>query len=187
MNPITELIDVLTRTQSLRPQIDAAGQALVDSLKSGGKILTCGNGGSAADALHLSQELIGCYQGHRRPLPAVCLCADATALTCICNDFGYEQIFSRQVTALARPGDILVGFTTSGNSSNVLAAFDAAKAAGIRTILVGGKDGGKARGRCDLEVIIPSASTARIQEVHTVVIHCWLDQVEKQFNPAATC
>lgn len=186
MNPFNELIDVLSRAQALQPQIDAGGRILVDSLKSGGKILTCGNGGSAAEAQHLAQELLGRYQGRdRRPLPAVCVNADGTVLTCIANDFGYEQVFARQITGLGRPGDVLVGFSTSGNSPSVLAAFAAARTAGLRTILLGGRDGGQARGRCDLEILVPSPNTARIQEVHALIIHCWLDGVDRAFATPA--
>lgn len=183
MTPFAELIEVLTRAESLQPAIASGGRAIVDCLKAGGKLLTCGNGGSAAEAQHLSQELLGRYQGKdRRPLPAVCLNADATVLTCIANDFGYEQVFARQVTGLARPGDLLVGFSTSGNSPSVLAAFAAARTAGIRTILLGGRDGGLARDLCDLGILVPSPNTARIQEVHAVVIHCWLDLVDREFT-----
>jgi phosphoheptose isomerase len=166
----------------LEPVIAVTGQAILACLKSGGKILSCGNGGSAADAMHLTEELVGKYSAPRRALPAICFSADPTALTCIGNDYGYEQVFSRQVEAFARPGDILVGFTTSGNSPNVLAAFTAAKHAGALTILVGGKDGGRARGLCDFELIVPSSNGARIQEVHTLILHSWLDLVDAEFS-----
>jgi phosphoheptose isomerase len=182
MNPITELSDVLAKSRTLEPLIIASGLAIVACLKAGGKVLTCGNGGSAADAMHLSEELVGKYRAARRALPAICLSADATALTCIGNDYGYEKTFSRQVEAFARPEDIVVVFSTSGNSPNVLAAFAAAKKAGARTIFLGGKDGGKARGQGDFELIIPSANTARVQEVHTLILHSWLDQVDAEFS-----
>lgn len=184
MNPITELQDVLEKTRQLEPLMAASGQVIVASLQAGGKILSCGNGGSAADAMHLTEELVGKYQAPRRALPAICLSADPTALTCIGNDYGFEQVFSRQVEAFARPGDVLVGFTTSGNSPNVLAAFAAARTAGATTILLGGKDGGRARGKCDFELIVPSGNTARIQEVHTFILHAWLEQVDRQFSAA---
>lgn len=115
-------------------------------------------------------------------MAAISLVADATALTCIGNDYGFEQVFARQVEALARPGDVLVGFTTSGNSPNILAAFAAAKQAGAKTILLGGKDGGRARGLCDFELIVPAENTARIQEVHTLILHSWLDAVDAEFS-----
>lgn len=181
MNVFTELTEVLAKSQQLEPVIAATGQVIVACLKGRGKILSCGNGGSAADALHLVEELVGRYNAPRRALPAICLNADATVLTCVGNDFGFEQIFARQVTALAGPGDVLVVFSTSGNSPNVVAAIAAAKVAKARTILLGGKDGGRARGQCDFELIVPSANTARIQEVHTLIIHSWLDQVDREF------
>ncbi len=184
MKPIGELLDVLTKSQALEPMIETTGRALVDCLKRGGKAFSCGNGGSAADALHFAQELVGRYKVNRRALPAICLNADVTALTCIGNDYGYDQVFARQLSAFAKPGDVLVGFSTSGNSPNVLATFAVAKALKVTTILLGGRDGGQARGRCDYELIIPSQNTARIQEVHTLVLHSWLDYVDKEFDPA---
>lgn len=181
MNPRTELIEVLERSRNLEPEIVRTGEVLLTCLKAGGKVLTCGNGGSAADAMHLAEELLGLYDRSRRALPAVCLCGDATTLTCIANDHGYERIFARQIEALGRPGDVLIGFSTSGNSPNVLAAFAAAKAQGVRTILLGGKGGGQAHGRCDFELVVPSDNTARIQEVHTLILHSWLDRIDAEF------
>ena len=169
---------MLAASAALAPAVDAAGEAILASLRSGGKLLTCGNGGSAADALHLAEELVGRYRIDRRALPAICLNADVTALTCIANDYGYNAIFSRQVEALGRSGDVLVGFSTSGNSPNVLAAFAAARARGVITILLSGKDGGQARTQCDHALVVPSATTARIQEVHTLVLHQWLEAID---------
>jgi len=185
MKPISELLDVLAKSQQLEPMIDTTARLIVDCLKRGGKVFSCGNGGSAADALHFAQELVGRYKINRRALPAICLNADVTALTCIGNDYGYDQVFSRQLSAFARPGDVVVGFSTSGNSPNVLATFAVAKTLQVSTILLGGRDGGQARGRCDYELIIPSQNTARIQEVHTLVMHSWLDYVDREFDPAA--
>jgi D-sedoheptulose 7-phosphate isomerase len=178
---LEELLSVLTASKVLEPAIAAAGELLINSLRQGGRILTCGNGGSATAAQHLAEEFLGRYQALRRPLPAMCLNSDPATLTCIANDFGYEQVFSRQVEALATPTDVLVGLTTSGNSANVLAAFATARTRGAKTILLGGKSGGRARGQCDAEVIVPSLHTARIQEVHTLVLHCWLEQVDAAF------
>ncbi len=175
---LEELRAVLAASAALAPAVDAAGEAILASLRSGGKLLTCGNGGSAADALHLAEELVGRYRIDRRALPAICLNADVTALTCIANDYGYNAIFSRQVEALGRSGDVLVGFSTSGNSPNVLAAFAAARARGVITILLSGKDGGQARTQCDHALVVPSATTARIQEVHTLVLHQWLEAID---------
>src|SRR5689334_9137654 len=120
---LEELTALLADSYSLENAVIRAGDAILASLRRGGKLLTCGNGGSAADALHLAEELVGRYNAERRGLPAVCLNADVTALTCIGNDYGYDRVFSRQVEALGRPEDVLVGFSTSGNSPNVLAAF----------------------------------------------------------------
>ena len=175
---LEELRSVLTASTALAPVVSTVGEAILTSLRQGGKLLTCGNGGSAADALHLAEELVGRYKIERRALPAICLNSDVTALTCIGNDYGYDAIFARQVEALGRRGDVLVGFTTSGNSANVLAAFAAARARGIITVLLSGKDGGKARTQCDFPIIVPSATTARIQEVHTLVLHQWLEAID---------
>jgi D-sedoheptulose 7-phosphate isomerase len=128
--------------------------------------------------MHLCEELIGRYKRTRIPLPALCLNSDATALTCIANDFGFEQVYSRQVQGLGKSQDILVCFTTSGNSPNILAAIDASTERGVQTILVSGKDGGKASGRCTVEIIVPSTETARIQEVHTLILHHWLEKLD---------
>ena len=178
IDSIAELRAVLQATEALSPQVESASHAILESLKNGGKLLTCGNGGSAADAMHLAEELVGRYHKDRRALPAICLNADPTAITCICNDYGYEKVFSRGIEALGKAGDVLVGFTTSGNSANVLAAFAAAKSLGITTVLLAGRDGGKARGSCDHEIIVPSDSTSRIQEIHTLVLHQWLESID---------
>ena len=175
---LQELSAVLASCISLEDAVNQAGDAIRDCLFRGGKLLTCGNGGSAADALHLAEELVGRYDLERRGLPAVCINADVTALTCIGNDYGYDRIFSRQVEALGRPGDVLVGFSTSGNSPNVLSAFRRAQDLGLTTIFLGGKDGGLAKGRCNHEIIVPSFRTARIQEVHTLILHQWLETID---------
>lgn len=175
---IAELRAALKSAETLAPQVDSAGIAILKALKCGCKLLTCGNGGSAADAMHLAEELVGRYHRDRPALPAICLNADPTAITCICNDYGYEKVFSRGIEALGKPGDVLVGFTTSGNSANVLAAFAAAKSLGITTVLLAGRGGGKARGSCDHEIIVPSDSTSRIQEIHTLVLHQWLESID---------
>ena len=175
---VTELIETLNSSLFLEETITETCSVIINAIQNGGKLLTCGNGGSAADALHLSEELVGRYNKERRGLPAICLNADVTALTCIGNDYGYDYLFSRQVEALGRPNDVLVGFTTSGNSANVLAAFKKAKEYGIVTIMLSGKDGGKAKGTCDYELIIPSNNTARIQEIHTLILHQWLEEID---------
>src|SRR6266850_1319634 len=175
---LDELSSLLASCRSLEDAVMNAGRAIMACLHREGKVLTCGNGGSAADALHLAEELVGRYKAERRALPAICLNADVTALTCIGNDYGYDSVFSRQVEALGRPGDVLVGFSTSGNSPNVLAAFRKAQEIGLTTIFIGGKDGGLAKGFCNYEIIVPSSTTARIQEVHTVILHHWLEAID---------
>jgi len=170
--------------QSLLEQqttFDRAADAVVAALKAGNKILSCGNGGSAADALHLAEELIGRYRGNRLALPGIALNADPTAITCIANDFGYDDIFSRQVEGLGKPGDILISFTTSGNSKNILRAIETAGPRGIKTISFLGKTGGQAKGKSDFEIIVPGTDTARIQEAHTLLMHALLECVEQAF------
>ena len=170
--------------QSLAAQqaaFDRLAAATVQALRAGNKILTCGNGRSGADAMHMAEEFIGRYRSNRRSLPAVCLNADPTALTCIANDFGYDEVFARQVEGLGTRGDVLVCFTTSGNSANCLRAFAVAKARGLVTIALLGKDGGKAKGVADFEIIVGHRDTARIQEAHTVILHALLEVVEREF------
>ena len=177
------LADVAISTaNSCTASIDDAARDIVASLRDGGKILTCGNGGSAADALHFAQELTGRYKVDRRALAGICLNADPCAMTCIGNDYSFKQIFSRQVEALGRPGDVLVAFSTSGQSANVITAIEAAYAAGMKVILLTGWDGGKAAGRCLHNVVVPSTNTARIQEIHTMIFHTWLDAIDAAFQ-----
>jgi len=175
---LSDLVATLERFRPLLPIVEAAGAEIRRAVLAGHKLLTAGNGGSAADALHLAEELVGRFDRDRPSLPAIALCADPTLLTCIGNDYGFDRVFSRQVEGLGRPGDVLVVFTTSGKSPNILLALEAAKQRGLRTIAVLGKDGGPARGRADYEIIVPSQVTARIQEVHTFVLHSWLTLLE---------
>jgi D-sedoheptulose 7-phosphate isomerase len=177
---LNDLIAVLERFRPVQPAVETAGSILVEALRAGGKILTCGNGGSAADAAHMSEELVGRYKGERRSLPAVCLSVDGALLTCIGNDYGFDALFSRQVEGLGKPGDVLVTFSTSGNSTNILNAIQAAKRIGVKVVSLIGKDGGKAKGLSDVDIIVPGNVTARIQEVHTFVMHCWLERIEAE-------
>ena len=162
--------------------VAAIAEAVVAALRSGKKILTAGNGGSAADALHMAEELVGRYRTNRIALPAVALVADATALTCIGNDFGFDQIFSRQIEALGNVGDLLVLFSTSGNSANLLAAAEAARERGLKVISFLGKGGGPLAPLSDLVWIVPAKNTARIQELHTWAMHSILECVETTFS-----
>lgn len=153
-------------------------EAVRGALMGGKMILTCGNGGSAAEALHLSEELIGRYCKTRAPLKSICLCADTTALTCIGNDFGFEHIYSRQVEALASKGDQLIVLSTSGNSPNILRALETARSRGAGTIGLLGSDGGKARSLCDRAIVISGVDGAAVQEIHQMVIHILCESLE---------
>lgn len=175
---ITDARRVIGSVLDHQPAIRASGNAMARALRAGRKVLTCGNGGSAADAMHLAEELVGRYRHNRPALAAVALNSDATALTCIANDFGYDAVFSRQVEALGQKGDVLVVFTTSGNSANILNALAAAKKRGVITVALLGKGGGKARGRADHEIILASDDGARVQEAHTLILHLWLELIE---------
>ena len=159
-------------------KVEATGHMIVERLRKGKTVFACGNGGSATDSMHLCEELVGRYRGNRRPLPAVSLNTDTSVLTCIGNDYGFDDIFSRQIEALGKADDILVGFSTSGNSENVARAFKAATQNGVTTILLAGKDGGKIKAIADHSIIVPSDNTARIQELHTFILHAWLELVE---------
>lgn len=175
---ITDASRVIGSVLNHEAAIRASADAMTRALLAGGKILTAGNGGSAADAMHLSEELVGRYKGNRRALASVALNCDATALTCIANDFSFDEIYSRQIEALGREGDVLVVFSTSGNSPNILNALDAAKKRGMVTVAMLGKSGGKAKGRADHEIIIASPDGARVQEAHTLILHLWLELIE---------
>ena len=164
-----------------QPSFDRIAAVAVATLRAGGKILSCGNGGSAADAMHLAEELVGRYRSNRRSLPGACLNADATALTCIANDFGFDEVFARQIEGLGVKGDLLVCFSSSGNSPNILRALDVARQRGVKSVALLGKDGGQAKGKADLELIVASTDTARIQESHTLILHALLEIIEREF------
>jgi D-sedoheptulose 7-phosphate isomerase len=159
-------------------EIAVIGQLMVDVLVQGGTIYWCGNGGSAADSQHLAAELVGRFKGDRRALRSVALSTDSSVLTCVANDYSYDLIFARQIEALGRQGDLLVGISTSGNSGNVLYAFDAAKQLGLYTVGLLGKDGGKAKALADHSIVIPSNATARVQESHILIGHTFCDLIE---------
>lgn len=183
MNPIVEqqyaqLVQAVADAKNVLTEVERCAQVIADVLQSGGKVLTAGNGGSAADALHLSEELSGRYKNDRRALPALSLAADGAALTCIANDFGFEQIFARQVEALGQPGDVLVLFTTSGNSANLIHAAERARAHQMKIVVLSGRSGGKLKGLADAEWIVPSQIGARVQELHGWALHVILEVVE---------
>ncbi len=178
------VVDSISALESLKASawvIAAAGDGIVAALKAGNKVLTAGNGGSAAEAMHMAEEFIGRFHADRVSLPGLALCADATALTCIGNDYGFDAIFSRQVEGLGKPGDILVLFSTSGNSPNIILALEAARKIGMKTLCLLGHSGGKLAGQGTWELLVPAPATARIQEAHQVVVHILLEIVEKAF------
>jgi len=156
----------------------AAGNLLCRTLQAGNKILICGNGGSAADAQHIAAELVGRYELQRRAWPAIALTTDTSALTAISNDFGYEEVFARQLRSLAVKGDLLLAISTSGGSPNVIRAVETAKEIGCRTIALGGRDGGRLAMLCDLAVVIASDRTSRVQEAHITIGHLWCEMVD---------
>jgi D-sedoheptulose 7-phosphate isomerase len=161
--------------------IAAAAEAMTATLRAGGKIMACGNGGSAADAQHFAAELLNRFEMERAPLAAVALTTDTSTLTSIANDYHYDLVFAKQVLALGRPGDVLLAISTSGNSPNVLAAMQAAQSKGVRVVALTGKEGGKmatALKPDDLHLCVPADRTARIQEVHLLVLHCLCDGID---------
>lgn len=184
LDNVAQHLEVMRRLPALQADVERAGSLLAATLRAGNKILVCGNGGSAADAQHLASELTGRFIHDRKPLAAIALSTDSSALTCIGNDYGFDEVFSRQVQALARPGDCLVGISTSGRSPNVLRAADAAKAAGAQVIGLLGRDGGPLLAECDAAIVAPSDVTARIQEVHILVIHTLCGLIEQQLGLA---
>ncbi len=165
--------------------IQSHGERLIAALRAGGKILICGNGGSAADAQHIAAELVGRFGHARRGLPALALTTDSSALTSIGNDFGFDAVFSRQVEALARPGDVLIGISTSGNSRNVIAAVNSARAMGVSTLGLLGGQGGALKDMLDHMILAPSSDTPRIQECHILIAHIWCAMIDEAFKNEA--
>jgi len=171
--------------ESLHLLNDAVQQAIdacVSALQSGGKIMLCGNGGSAADSQHLAAEFTGRFSVDRKPLAALALSTDTSALTCIANDYHFDEVFSRQVRALGRSGDCLLAISTSGNSANVCKAVEAARSLGVHCIGLLGRDGGKLKNLCDVSIVVPSAITARIQEAHILIGHSLCGAIEQQLG-----
>jgi D-sedoheptulose 7-phosphate isomerase len=168
--------------QTALDDIDRGGRILAERLASGGKILACGNGGSAADAQHFTSELVNRFERDRPGLPAIALTTDTSALTSIANDHEYQRVFARQVEALGHPGDVLLAISTSGRSPSVLAAIGAARDRGMITIALTGRDGGPMAGLlgpADVGIRVPAQITARIQEVHILIIHCLCDLIDE--------
>lgn len=169
---------------ALQPDVEAAAQTIARCLQRGGKLLLCGNGGSAADCQHIAAELTGRFIRDRRPLAALALTTDTSALTCISNDYAFDQVFGRQLQALGRPGDCLLAISTSGRSANVLNAVEAALELGMDTIALSGGEGGPLRARCQQAIVVPSHTTARIQEAHIFIGHSLCGLVEEALGLA---
>jgi len=172
-----DLQRLLPALRALEPEMTQLGEAMMAAWKNRGKVLVAGNGGSAADAMHLAEELVVRFVKNRRAFAAVALC-DPTVITCAGNDFGYESIFSRQVEALGKKGDVLIVFSTSGNSTNIVRALELAKSQGLVTAGLLGKDGGKAKSLCDIPLVVPASAPHRIQEGHKILYHTlceWVD------------
>ncbi len=164
--------------------IEDAARLIADSFKAGGKVLSCGNGGSHCDAMHFAEELTGRYRDNRPAYPAIAI-SDVSHLSCVSNDYGYDFVFSRYIEALGNKGDVLLGISTSGNSANIIRAVDAARAKGMKVITLTGKDGGKMAGTADVDIRVPHFGYAdRIQEIHIKSIHILIQLIEKEMAAA---
>ena len=175
---------VMSSLHELSDVVSAAGQTAASALKAGGKLMFCGNGGSAADSQHLAAELTGRFIKDRRPLAAVALSTDSSALTCIGNDYTFDEVFARRVAALGRSGDVLVAISTSGNSRNVIRAVEEARVLGVSVIGFLGRDGGALKALCDVSIVVPSQSTARVQESHILIGHTLCGLIEEHLGLA---
>ncbi|WP_295648308.1 D-sedoheptulose 7-phosphate isomerase [uncultured Mucilaginibacter sp.] len=167
--------------EALTNHISDACKLILECIKNGNKVLLFGNGGSAGDAQHIAAEFTGRFVKERRSLPAIALTTDTSALTAIGNDYGFERVFERQVEGLANKGDVLIGISTSGNSVNVIKALDLGKKLGCKTIGLSGRDGGKMNDHCDINLVVPSQTTARIQEMHILIGHIICGAVDSLF------
>lgn len=183
---IHEHLRVIDNLAPLAPRIEQLAKQMHITLRGGGKIVWMGNGGSAADSQHLASELVGRFQLQRKGLASIALTTDSSILTSLGNDFGFEQIFARQVEALCQPGDVVVGLSTSGNSRNVLAAIREARAMGAFTACLLGGNGGLLAGDCDLALVVPSDDTPRIQEAHILIGHILCGLVESGLSEAGS-
>jgi D-sedoheptulose 7-phosphate isomerase len=176
---IAEHTALVERLPELLPTLDEIAARLIDAYEQDRRVLTFGNGGSAADAQHLAAELVGRYRRTRRPLAAAALSVDPSIVTCIGNDYAFDELFARQLEAQARAGDVAIGFTTSGRSENVVRGLAAARQRGATTVLFTGGDGAPAREHADLALVVPSESTARVQELHELLMHLLIEQVDE--------
>lgn len=178
-------LDTFSRLAAMAEPVQSAGRMLAHVISGGGKVLVCGNGGSAADAQHFAAELIGRFEQERTAWPAVALTTDTSILTAVGNDYGFADLFARQVQGLGRAGDALIGISTSGNSDNVLRAVDMAKASGVATVGLLGRDGGAIKAIVDHAVVVPEMNTARVQEAHIFILHFWAMLIERQLTEGA--
>jgi len=185
---LRDAIEAATQTlralSSLEPQMAEAAGVIGHALRGGNKLLVCGNGGSAADASHFATELVVRFAKERRALPAICLTSDSGMLTAAGNDYGFDEIFARQVAAFGVPGDVLICLTTSGKSNNVTRALEEAKARQMKTIAFLGRDGGSTVGIADLDLLVKSDSTARVQEAHQLLLHVLCEIIESRLSNA---
>lgn len=182
-NELLSHLEVINLTiETMQDKLENASKLVVETLKNGNKILICGNGGSAADAQHIAAELTGRYKIERRGLPGIALTTDTSALTAIGNDYGYDRIFDRQIEALANNGDLIIGISTSGNSKNIINALKIAKELGCKTLGLTGRDGGVMNELCDINLIVPSNNTPRIQEMHILFGHTICQIVDNEFK-----
>lgn len=185
LNEAAQVLNAFLSDDKNLQDIEAAAKMIADSFKQGGKVLSCGNGGSHCDAMHFAEELTGRYRENRPGYPGIAI-SDPSHLSCVSNDFGYDYVFSRYLEAVGREGDVLFGLSTSGNSGNILKAIEAAKAKGIKTIALTGKDGGQMAGLADIEIRVPHFGYAdRIQEVHIKIIHIVIQLIEKEMEASA--
>ena len=168
--------------QTMQEPLLKASKLAVETLRAGNKILICGNGGSAADAQHFAAELTGRYKTERRGLPGIALTPDTSALTAIGNDYGYDRVFDRQVEALSQKGDLLIGISTSGNSTNVINALKVAREMGCKTLGLTGRDGGAMNDLCDVNLVVPSDDTPRIQEMHILFEHTICQIIDNELS-----
>ncbi|MFC1236094.1 D-sedoheptulose 7-phosphate isomerase [Vibrio sp. DW001] len=180
LNEAAEVLNKFLSDEHNIQQIEAAAKMIADSFKLGGKVLSCGNGGSHCDAMHFAEELTGRYREDRPGYAGIAI-SDPSHMSCVSNDFGYDYVFSRYIEAVGSSGDVLWGLSTSGNSSNILKAIEAAKKKGMKTIALTGKDGGKMAGCADIEIRVPHFGYAdRIQEIHIKIIHIVIQLIEKE-------
>jgi D-sedoheptulose 7-phosphate isomerase len=175
--------DLFSRLHEIAAEVIRAAELIVATLRTGNKILICGNGGSASDAQHFAAEIVGRFEKERRALSAISLTTDTSILTALGNDYGYDTVFSRQVEGIAVSGDVLIGISTSGNSRNVILAVESAKNRGVKSIGLLGRDGGTLAPCVDIPLIVPHSVTARIQEAHIFILHFWCALIERELVP----